>query len=76
MISDASCRSCRFWSRLRAGALIGRCGNNESRHAFPKANDCCELWSQTRHRTWAELDVSDLPPARPGRPRKRPAKQP
>ena len=71
MTPDVICRNCRFWSRLRAGALIGRCGNDESRHQFPRSSDCCGLWMPSL-KPPEMPDASELPPRPPGRPRKLP----
>jgi hypothetical protein len=67
------CRTCRFWSRLRAGALIGRCHCPESGHSFTRGLDCCSHWT-IENRTKADCEddavLESSLPARRGRPRK------
>lgn len=76
MPEHTSCRTCRFWSLLRSGAIIGRCRNAQLSGAeFPPGSYCCSLWELDR-RTNGRDDKHGHPPGskrakKPTKPTKR-----
>jgi hypothetical protein len=49
MPEHTSCRTYRFWSLVRRGAIIGRCRNAALSGAeFPMGSYCCSLWGLDR----------------------------
>lgn len=75
MSDPTNCKTCRFWSLLREGALIGRCTNVESSGAqFPRGSHCCGWWEGTtpaKH----DLGTHDTPHSDPIQGRDRPKRR-
>jgi hypothetical protein len=72
--SPATCRTCRYWRRLRVAAIIGLCKNANSARQYPRSSDRCSHWD--RHPRGGdqvdELVLGFMLDRRPGRPRKHP----
>jgi hypothetical protein len=70
----ATCRMCRYWVRLRAGAIIGLCRNGNTVKQYPRSSDACSHWEK-HPRGGDRMDESAMQfmlDRRPGRPRKHP----
>lgn len=63
MLRQPSCQYCRWFSLLRAGAVIGRCRNEAGGLGFPRKEACCPQFDAERRAE--ERDDSDFeaPPA-------------
>jgi hypothetical protein len=60
MDRHASCQYCRWFATLRAGAVIGRCGNEQGGHSFPRKEACCPEFEAER-RTSARGEQLEMP---------------
>jgi hypothetical protein len=60
MDRHASCQFCRWFTTLRDGAVIGRCGNERGAHSFPRKEACCPEFEAER-RARARGGIGQLP---------------